>query len=132
MTKRECAIVSAYTGILMLSGDDIDELYSYVSDLMDRPVLTHEFMTLADLIKELSKPDFIDLCRNAGTVPETIWNYRAEGDNVNRLAIGEDTILTINLYDGFHITDVSGYDNSNNKFNITIERINNDNVLHCE
>lgn len=68
MTVEECAIVEAYTGIVMLAGDRRKYSYEYVSKLIGRPVFTHEFFTLADTIKELSKEDFFSLCQNA--VPE--------------------------------------------------------------
>ena len=50
MTKREAAIVMAYTGTTMLVGDDIGIFWSYCS--------------LAEKIKEYSKKDFIDICKN--------------------------------------------------------------------
>lgn len=65
MTKRECLIVSAYTGIIMFKNDDLNYFYEYVSSLMGRNVYTHELVELADEIKEKSKPDFIRLCAEA-------------------------------------------------------------------
>ena len=67
MTKRECAIVMAHTGICMLTGSDFDIFHKYVEELMGRPVWTHElgFEEVANEIKEKSKPDFIALCKNA-------------------------------------------------------------------
>lgn len=65
MTKRECAIVTAYTGVCMLEGNDLGELYKYVEEKMGRAVYTHEMYTFADEIKEKSKDDFIELCRTA-------------------------------------------------------------------
>lgn len=60
MTKRECAIVSAYTGILC---GDFNEFHKYVEELLGRPVWTHEFANkeLMKKIKELSKEDFCNL-----------------------------------------------------------------------
>ena len=60
MTKRECAIVSAYTGILC---GDFNEFHKYVEEKMGRPVWTHEFAnkTLWEVIRELSKEDFCNL-----------------------------------------------------------------------
>lgn len=60
MNKREGAIISAYTGILI---GKFDDFHKYVEEIMNRPVLTHE---LADekvftRIKELSKNDFLSL-----------------------------------------------------------------------
>ena len=58
MTKREAAIVSAYTG-KMLGG--FSDMHEYVTELLDREVWTHE---LADqmIVKEIrdkSLADFI-------------------------------------------------------------------------
>lgn len=61
MTDREKAIVMAYTGIAMLTGEKIDEFYKYLAELYGRPVYTHEIVTLD--IQEKAKPDFVELCR---------------------------------------------------------------------
>lgn len=65
MTKRECAIVMAYTGVCMLAGDNLGVYYKYVEEKIGRPVYTHEMYELADEIKEKSKDDFLELCRTA-------------------------------------------------------------------
>ena len=65
MTKRECAIVLAYTWYCMLSGLDIDLYYKYLEEKIGRQVYTHEMYELADEIKEKSKDDFLELCKNA-------------------------------------------------------------------
>lgn len=65
MTKEECTIVSAYTGINMLIGSDLDYFYKYVDKLIGREVWTHELPGLADEIKEKSKADFLKLCEEA-------------------------------------------------------------------
>lgn len=62
MTDREKAIVTAYTGINMLEGEKIDELYKYLGELYGRPIYTHEILFLD--IQEKAKKDFIALCRN--------------------------------------------------------------------
>lgn len=61
MTDREKAIVMAYTGIAMLTGEKIEEFYKYLAELYGRPVYTHEIVTLD--IQEKAKPDFVELCR---------------------------------------------------------------------
>lgn len=63
MTKREKAIVTAYTGILM---GDFSDFHEYIEEKLDRPVWTHEFgsRSLWDEIKEASKEDFLFLCSN--------------------------------------------------------------------
>lgn len=63
MTDREKAIVEAYTGIVMLTGEKLNIFYKYVADLMGRPVYTHELPALAEEIKKRSRDDFIALCR---------------------------------------------------------------------
>ena len=64
MTDREKAIVMAYTGICMLTGDKFQIFHKYVKDIMGRPVYTHEMAIKAvdDEIKEKSQADFIALC----------------------------------------------------------------------
>ena len=58
MTKREAAIISAYTGVLV---GEFDNLHKYIESLFNRPVFVHELPTLADLIKEKSRSDFMAL-----------------------------------------------------------------------
>lgn len=67
MTKQECAIVMAHTGICMLAGEDFRIFHKYVEDIMGRPIYTHEMAcgAIANEIKQKSKMDFINLCRNA-------------------------------------------------------------------
>lgn len=64
MTKKECAIVSAYAGIFM---GDFFVFHEYVEKLLGRSVWTHELANkeTALSIKKLSKSDFIGLCENA-------------------------------------------------------------------
>ena len=40
MTKREAAIVSVYTGVLI---GDFSDFYAYAVEIMGRPIFTHEF-----------------------------------------------------------------------------------------
>lgn len=58
MTKREAAIVSAYTGFLC---GEFHEMHKYVEEIMGRPVWTHEMgiREIADQIRDKSKADFI-------------------------------------------------------------------------
>lgn len=65
MTKRECAIVTLYTGITMLKGEDLKYVYDYASELLGRPIYTHEFPIEAGRLKALSKYDFLKLCEEA-------------------------------------------------------------------
>ena len=68
MTDREKAIVMAYTGICMLTGDKIPIFHKYVEDLMGEPIWTHEIAFFADAIKEKSKADFIALCADEASL----------------------------------------------------------------
>ena len=70
MTKHECAIVTAYTGISMLQGDDVKYLNKYLSDLIGKPVYTHEMPAVAEAYKKQIREDFIALCRNASETAE--------------------------------------------------------------
>ena len=65
MTDREKAVVMAYTGVSMLTGDKFDIFHEYIEKICGRPIWTHELAVKAvwDEIKEKSKPDFIQLCR---------------------------------------------------------------------
>lgn len=68
MTLKERVIVEAYTGYCMTTGNERNELYKYIADVMGRPIFSHE---LADkeIISELQdrvKPDFISLCKVNG------------------------------------------------------------------
>ena len=60
MTKREAAIVSAYTGYLL---GDFSDLHEYIEELCGRPVFAHELgnKETADHIKALAKSDFISI-----------------------------------------------------------------------
>lgn len=64
MTDKEKAIVMAYTGTCMLTGEKFQIFHKYVEYLMGRPVWTHEIGFLGDVIKEKSKDDFISLCED--------------------------------------------------------------------
>lgn len=65
MTKKECAIIMAYTGITMLKGKDFPIFISYVAQKLGRPIYIHELDELGDVIKKVSRYDFMELCRNA-------------------------------------------------------------------
>lgn len=66
MTKCERAIVTAYTDISMLKGDDLKYLYSYLSGIIGRPVYSHEIPAVIDQYRNTAiKNDFLALCRNA-------------------------------------------------------------------
>lgn len=62
MTDKEKAVIMAYTGVCMLTGDKFQIFHKYIEDIMGRPIMTHEIGLLEDIIKEKSKVDFIALC----------------------------------------------------------------------
>ncbi len=56
LTKREAAIISAYTGYLI---GNFAEVHKYAEEKFGHPIWTHQFPSLADRLRELSKKDFI-------------------------------------------------------------------------
>lgn len=71
MTKHECAVIMAFTGVAMLKGNDIDIFYEYVAKILGRPVYTHEMAMLSEEIKEAARNDFVQLCRSASAKTKT-------------------------------------------------------------
>jgi len=65
MTLKECAIIQAYTGYVLLRGDNFAIFHKYIEKVIGRPVATHEIPGLFDIIHEKSRSDFIELCRKA-------------------------------------------------------------------
>lgn len=70
MTDREKAIVEAYTGVCMLTGEKRSVFNKYVNEIMGRSIFTHMFADeeIQKEIKEKSYDDFIELCK--GTTVE--------------------------------------------------------------
>ena len=64
MTDKEKAIVMAYTGVSMLTGEKFSVFHKYIEDLLGRPVWIHGLVTEAvwNEVKEKSIPDFLKLC----------------------------------------------------------------------
>lgn len=60
MTKREAAIVSAYTGYMC---GNFADMHEYAEKIMGHPIWTHEFgdKQLMEKLREAAKPDFISL-----------------------------------------------------------------------
>lgn len=60
MTKREAAIVAAYTGYLI---GDFNEMHKYIEEIMERPILTHEMGNnhIIQEIQDRAKKDFINI-----------------------------------------------------------------------
>lgn len=64
MTKHEAVVIETFTGICMLTGDDRKYAYEYAEKLLGFPIMSHEFLVYADKLKELSKLDSIEICKN--------------------------------------------------------------------
>jgi hypothetical protein len=66
----------AYTGVTMLTGDDLGLFYKYVQNLLKlkRPPYTHEIAFRADDIKNAAREDFMRLCSNASD--DVIYRFR--------------------------------------------------------
>ncbi len=63
MTKREAAIVSAYTGYLC---GDFSEMHKYIEEIMGEPIFTQALGNpeLVKIIHEKAKPDFVNIIIN--------------------------------------------------------------------
>lgn len=63
MTKREAAIISLYTGILI---GEFSEMHKYAEELLGQPIFTHQFAgdAINAKLKELAKPDFLEIHEN--------------------------------------------------------------------
>ena len=68
MNDRERAIVMAYTGVCMLTGDRLNEFYKYLAELYGRPVYTHEIAELD--IRDRAYKDFLALCKETAPSAE--------------------------------------------------------------
>ena len=60
MTKKEAAIVSAFTGVLI---GDFSTMKEYIEEKLDRPVFTHEMASKAftEKLKAATKEDFVNI-----------------------------------------------------------------------
>lgn len=67
MTKQECAIIMAHTGVCMLTGNEFSEYHKYIEYIMGRQVWTHELgdKEIREEIKKKSEDDFLNLCKEA-------------------------------------------------------------------
>jgi hypothetical protein len=63
MTKREAAIISLYTGVMV---GNFADMHKYAEELMDTPIFTHQFggAEYVKTMKEKCRPDFMKLCDN--------------------------------------------------------------------
>jgi hypothetical protein len=58
MTKREAAIVAAYTGCLL---GDFSTMIQYISEIGGREFYTHELVNLPEDVKTKLKENFVNL-----------------------------------------------------------------------
>ena len=61
MTKREKAVVGAYTGVLM---GKFDDMHAYIEEVMGRPVFTHELANKPTIeeIEDRARDEFLAIC----------------------------------------------------------------------
>ena len=73
LTKRQAAIIGAYTGI---TASDFSVVHEYAEEKFGHPVWTHESASkvLSEKLKELAKQDFIDICYDGVEAPEADFN----------------------------------------------------------
>ena len=100
MTKHECAVIMAFTGVAMLKGNDLDIFYEYVAKILGRPVYTHEMAMLSEEIKEAARNDFVQLCRNASDCREheEVKQPKTNGDRIRHLT-DEELAEMLDIYD---------------------------------
>ncbi len=68
MTKHECAVITAYTDVSMLKGDELKYLYDYLSGFIGRKIYTLEIPAIAAYYCEQIREDFLEICRSATDV----------------------------------------------------------------
>ena len=61
LTKRQAAIVGAYTGF---SAGPFGDVQLYADEVLGRPTWTHEFASqdFADQLREAAREDFLAIC----------------------------------------------------------------------
>lgn len=80
MNDKERAIVMAYTGVCMLTGDRLNEFYKYLAELYGRPVYTHEIAELD--IRDRAYKDFLALCKETAPSTEKTGKWIKHDDEV--------------------------------------------------
>lgn len=63
LTKRQGAIITAYTGVI---AGNFSDFHEFAEEIMGHPIWTHQFASeeLADAIKEKAKPYFLEICND--------------------------------------------------------------------
>ena len=64
LTKEQGAILTAFTGLLC---GKFSDFAAYAERLLNRPIWTHQFPSLADEIKEAARADFMTLVAEGDT-----------------------------------------------------------------
>lgn len=101
MTDWEKAVVMAYTGICLLSGEKFGVFHRYVEEKLGRPVWTHELAgeAIAQQIKEAAKPDFLTICadeeQHFWPSPESAPNARRCGNCGHHIPYSDTSALSI-------------------------------------
>ena len=86
MTDREKAVVMAYTGVCMLSGEKFNIFHQYIEKKLGRPVYTHElaFEKVLDKIKQSVSEDFMAICADTfeeeNMIDKSCLNYDGDED----------------------------------------------------
>ena len=104
MTKREAVVIETYTGVCMLAGDDRGIAYKYAEELLGFPVYTHMFADkeIQAKLKEQSKPEFLEICKNAKTGGWIQCSKRLPEEHGRYLvSYGKDTRVFIEEWDGY-------------------------------
>jgi hypothetical protein len=60
LTKREAAVISAYTGFMI---GEFSEMHKYIEEKLQRPVLSHELRNkdVWDELKVICRDDFVNI-----------------------------------------------------------------------
>lgn len=87
MNDREKAIVMAYTGVCMLTGDRLNEFYKYLAELYGRPVYTHEIARLD--IRDRAYKDFLALCKETAPSAEKTGEWIEASDLIDNQSFSE-------------------------------------------
>lgn len=86
MTDREKAIVMAYTGYAMLTGDKLGIYYKYIEDILGHKESTHKIYSDTESIRAAAYKDFVALCRESEC--DGCGSCSAYCKNCNRRSIG--------------------------------------------
>ena len=84
LTKKEAAVIEAYTGVAMLVEDDRKYLYDYLSEVVGIPIYTHEIPHVVDVYKDEVKRDFVEICKSISDadvqeVKHAEWKINCDG-----------------------------------------------------